>query len=292
MIKIPFAFLPPKLLYAYSRFFYGVAQRIEPRFNFLALHLEQTEAKMKPIEYISMCLASLTVFFIFLLFLAVFATTFDIHIAIGIIGAIGICFFVFMQQMAYPKLVSSRRIRGIEVNLLPALQDMYIQLNSGVPLFHILTNISKSDYGGVSQEFDKAVRQINSGQSQLEVFEAMAVRNPSVLFRRALWQLAGGMKEGSNISTLIHEVIQSIADEQVMQIQRYGGQLSPLALFYMLIAVIAPSLGITFIIILSSFIALSEMTTKSIFYGLLIFTFFFQLMFLGMIKTRRPTLMS
>tara|TARA_B100000315_G_scaffold158098_1_gene146774 strand:- start:311 stop:895 length:585 start_codon:yes stop_codon:yes gene_type:complete len=194
--------------------------------------------------------------------------------------------------MAYPKLVASRRIKGIEINLLPALQDMYIQLNSGVPLFNILMNISTSDYGGVSLEFSKAVREINAGRSNLEVFELMAIRNPSILFRRALWQLASGMKEGSDISTLIHEVIQSIADEQVMQIQRYGGQLSPLALFYMLIAVIAPSLGITFIIILSSFIALSELATKAIFYGLLIVTIFFQLMFLGMIKTRRPTLMN
>jgi uncharacterized membrane-anchored protein len=87
-------------------------------------------------------------------------------------------------------------------------------------------------------------------------------------------------------------VIQAVSDEQVMQIQRYGGQLSPLALFYMLIAVIAPSLGITFIILLSSFIALSEATTKAVFYGLLIITFFFQILFLGMIKTRRPTLMG
>ena len=292
MIKIPFAFLPPKILYRYSRLFYGAAQTLEKRFNFLSLHLEQTEAQIKPIEYISMCLASLTVFFIFMLFVALMVSTFDIPFIIGFVAALLVSFFVFMQQMAYPKLIASRRIRGIEINLLPALQDMYIQLNSGEPLFNILTNISNSDYGGVSKEFTKAVREINAGRSNLEVFELMAIRNPSILFRRALWQLASGMKEGSDISTLIHEVIQSIADEQVMQIQRYGGQLSPLALFYMLIAVIAPSLGITFIIILSSFIALSELTTKAVFYGLLIITIFFQLLFLGMIKTRRPTLMN
>ena len=292
MIKIPFAFLPPQLLYKYSRYFLGFSEKLEPRFHFLTLNLEQTESRIKPLEYISMCLASMTIFFAFCLIVCFIITGLGVPLFISIPIVLFICLFVFMQQMAYPKLVASRRIRGIEINLLPALQDMYIQLNAGVPLFNILVNIAHADYGGVSEEFSKGVREISAGRSQVDVLEEMAVRNPSVLFRRALWQLVSGMKEGSDISSLIKEVMQAVSDEQLTQIQRYGGQLSPLALFYMLIAIIAPSLGITFIIILSSFIALSETTTKAIFYALFIITLFFQIMFLGMIKTRRPTLIS
>jgi len=292
MIKIPFAFLPPKLLFQYSRFFLGVAEKLEPRFHFLALNLEQTEARIRPIEYISMCLASVTVFFVFSLLICFVIIGLGVPLFISIPVVLFITLFVFMQQMAYPKLVASRRIRGIEINLLPALQDMYIQLNSGVPLFNIMVSIAHADYGGVSEEFSKGVREIGTGRPQVDVLEEMAVRNPSILFRRSLWQLVSGMKEGSDISSLIKEVMQAISDEQLTQIQRYGGQLSPLALFYMLIAIIAPSLGITFIIILSSFISLGETVTKAIFYALLIITLFFQIMFLGMIKTRRPTLIS
>lgn len=292
MIKIPFTFLPPKILYKYSRFFLGPAERLEPRFQFLALNLEQVEARIKSLEYISMCMASITVFFLLELFICFMILSLSVPLFISIPISLFICLFVFMQQMAYPKLLASRRIRGVEINLLPALQDMYIQLNSGVPLFNILVNIAHADYGGVSEEFSKGVREIGIGRSQIDVLEEMAVRNPSILFRRALWQLVSGMKEGSDISTLIKEVMQAVSDEQLTQIQKYGGQLSPLALFYMLIAIIAPSLGITFIIILSSFIALSETITKSIFYGLLVVTLFFQILFLGMIKTRRPTLIN
>ncbi len=292
MIKIPFAFLPPQLLYKYSRLFLGFAEKLEPGFHFLALNLEQTEARLRPIDYISMCLASVTVFFAFCLVICIIIIGLGVPIFISVPIVLFICLFVFMQQMAYPKLIASRRIRGIEINLLPALQDMYIQLNAGVPLFSILVNIAHADYGGVSDEFSKGVKEISAGRAQVEVLEEMAVRNPSLLFRRALWQLVSGMKEGSDISSLIKEVMQAVSDEQLTQIQKYGGQLSPLALFYMLIAIIAPSLGITFIIILSSFIALGEATTKAIFYGLLIITIFFQIMFLGMIKTRRPTLIN
>ena len=103
-----------------------------------------------------------------------------------------------------------------------------------------------------------------------------------------MWQIVNGMKAGSDISNVISEVINSLGEEQLIQIQRFGSQLNPLAMFYMLIAVIVPSLGLTFVIILSSFIALGEGTTKLIFFGLLTLTIFLQFMFVGVIKARRP----
>jgi pilus assembly protein TadC len=200
--------------------------------------------------------------------------------------------FVFFQQMAYPRLVAVRRIKEIERNLLPALQDMLVQLNSGIPLFNILASIARGSYGAISIEFKNAIQEINAGRSQIDALEDIAVRNPSVLFRRTIWQVVNGMKEGADIASLIKEVMRAVSDEQVTQIQKYGGQLSPLALFYMLIAIIAPSLGVTFIIVLSSFVAIAPTVTKILFYGLLVFTMLFQVMFLGMIKTRRPSLLD
>jgi len=100
------------------------------------------------------------------------------------------------------------------------------------------------------------------------------------------------MKAGGDIANVIKDVIENLSEEQLIAIQKYGSQLNPLAMFYMLIAVIIPSLGITFIIILSSFVSLSEDITKTIFFALYGFVFFFQLMFIGTIKSRRPNLMS
>ena len=230
--------------------------------------------------------------FFVLLMISLPTIKFGASVAVPFVVALVITIFIFMQQMAYPRLVTSRRIRLIEMNLLPALQDMHVELNSGVPLFNILVNVSKGSYGEVSEELGKAVKEINAGKSQIEALEDLAVRNPSVLFRRAIWQIVNGMKGGADIADLIKDVINNISDEQLTQIQKYGGQLSPLALFYMLIAVIAPSLGTTFVIVLSSFIALGEGTVKVVFYSILIMTIFFQLLFMGMIKSRRPSLIS
>jgi len=192
----------------------------------------------------------------------------------------------------YPRLVTKRRIKFLEINLLPALQSMLIQLNSGVPLFDILVSISKGDYGEMSSEFSTVVREINAGKPQIDALEEIAVENPSLFFRRSIWQLVNGMKAGSDMSSVIKEIINSLSEEQILQIQKYGGQLNPLAMFYMLVAVIAPTLGMTFLIIISSFISLGETVTKIVFWSLLGFVCFFQIMFLGVIKGRRPNLLG
>ncbi|MEK6839844.1 MAG: type II secretion system F family protein [Nanoarchaeota archaeon] len=290
--KIPFSLLPSKVLYRFSHHYLGFAQRVTKSYPNIDVYLNQAEAKMTSLEYVSLCLVSLTIFGVIMFFLALFTLMFGASLYIPFLIALTFTFFVFLQQMAYPKLAAMRRVKEIDKNLLPALQDMLVQLNSGIPLFNILVNVARGSYGAISIEFKNTIQEINAGRNQIDALEDIAVRNPSVLFRRTLWQLVNGMKEGADIASLIKEVMRAVGDEQLTQIQRYGGQLSPLALFYMLIAIIAPSLGVTFIIVLSSFVALSPVVTKTLFFGLLGFTILFQILFLGMIKTRRPALLE
>lgn len=292
MKKIPFALLPPTVLARFSKLFYGVAQRLDKRLPQLSISLTQAEAPYSSIEYLSLCLCALVFFFLFVFLAGLFAIPFGLPRYTPLVAALLLSGFAFLQQISYPKLYLNRRVAAVEKNLLPALQDMLVQLDSGIPLFNILVNLAEGDYGEISHEFDLAVKEINAGQSQIDALEDIALKNPSVLFRRTLWQLVNGMKEGADISSLLKEVMKAVSDEQLTQIQRYGSQLSPLALFYMLIAIIAPSLGVTFIIILSSFINLSSTMTKVVFYAILVITVFFQIAFLGMIKTRRPTLLG
>jgi pilus assembly protein TadC len=159
-------------------------------------------------------------------------------------------------------------------------------------LFNIIANIAGSNYGSVSKEFKKAVRQIIAGKPQIDALEELSSRNPSIYFRRTIWQIVNGMKAGSDMSTVIQEIIDSLGEEQLLQIQKYGSQLNPLAMFYMLVAVIVPALGVTFIVVVSSFLSMPSNTTKIIFWGLFGVILFFQIMFLGVIKSRRPSLLG
>lgn len=294
-LKVPYSFVPQKALRNISRTFLGIGEDLQNFFPFLKLSLRQTGSDLEPKEYLSMCVASTIIFFFFILF-TLFFTLGAFKLAnyplIAVTAAVLFSLFVFIQQVIYPRVIVSRRVRGIERNLLPALQSLLVQLNSGVPLFDIFVNISSSDFGPVSNEFTTAIKEINAGLPQIEALEDIASKNPSLYFRRAIWQLVNGMKSGADMSNVIKEIIHALSEEQVIQIQRYGSQLNPLAMFYMLVAIIAPSLGITFIIVISSFVSPSELATKLVFYGLLAFAVFFQIMFLGIIKSRRPNLLG
>ncbi len=295
MFKVPYSLLPTKVLRNASSIFRGVAESLEPYFPFLKLSLKQAKVDFSIREYLSMCFLSCLVFFAFfgIFFISILAFTgIKQFFWVGLVITIIVTLFVFLQQLAYPKIYANRRVRGIERNLLAALQNILVQLNSGVPLFDILVNISKGEYGEVSKEFANVVREINTGKPQIEALEDMAAINPSVFFRRSVWQLVNGMKSGADMATVVNETMDSLAEEQILQIQRYGAQLNPLAMFYMLAVVIAPSLGTTFLIMLSSFMSLSEFATKLIFWSLYGIVFFFQIMFMGMIKSKRPNLLS
>jgi len=293
MISVPFSFLPPRLLNKISRIFFWLGSRVSKIYKDMSLHLDQAGIKLTPTEYISMCITSNIFLFLTLaIFVSLVLAKLEINILSGIFGVVILSLFIFSQQMVYPTLTANKRIKDIERNLLPSLQSMLVQLNSGVPLFNVLATISDADYGGVSHQFKLAVRKINAGQQQIPVLEDIAKNNPSLHFRRTLWQITNGMKTGSNMSDVIKISIDNLAEEQLIQIQKYGSQLNPLAMFYMIIAVIIPALGVTFVMIMSSFLNLTPFATKFIFWGLLALIFFFQLMFLGMLKMRRPNLLE
>jgi len=99
------------------------------------------------------------------------------------------------------------------------------------------------------------------------------------------------MKAGSDMSIVVKNSIKALNDEQLIQIQNYGNTLNPLIVFYMLVSVIIPSLSVAFLTIISSLAGLPESTTILLFLTLFVFVIFLQIMFLGVIKSRRPSLL-
>jgi len=215
----------------------------------------------------------------------------NLFILLGLIATLLFTGFTIFSQLLYPKVYSGRRERDIEKNLIPALEDILVQLQSGIPLFNILVNISASDYGELSIEFQKAVKRINAGYPQIEVIEELGERSSSIYFKRTLWQLSNSLRAGSDISIVVRDSIRSLGEEQLIQIQNYGNKLNPLIMFYMLISVIIPALSITFLTIISSMVGLPERTTTMLFISLFFFVSIIQVMFLGMIRSVRPSLM-
>ncbi len=272
--------------------FSGLAQLLAKFFPFLKLNLLYAGIKKNSQEYITETLQKTIVFFISttVVLLILFFFLGIKQYAIVLIISFFISFFFFLRFIFLPSIRASKRIKNLEKNLLPALQSIFVQINSGIPLFEILTNISKAGHGEVSNEFTNAVNEINAGKSQIEALEEMVVKNPSLFFRRAIWQIINGMKSGADLSITIKQTISLLAEEKLIQIQNYGARLNPLAMFYMLIGIILPALSIIFIILFVSVINIQANMAKIIFLGFYVFILLFQILFLGMINIRRPSL--
>ncbi|MFT4303004.1 MAG: type II secretion system F family protein [Candidatus Woesearchaeota archaeon] len=297
MIKIPFLLLPVPLLEKIYKHFLAFAHFFEMTiFLNFALKLQQAKIEVNARKYIAFCVVNdLFVGILFGSFAALMASNTDnitqSPILVGILT--GLFFFIFFmfQQRAAPEVYIKKRIDSIEQNTLPALQNALIQLRSGIPLFDVLVNIAASDYGEVSREFMIAVKRINGGIPQVEALERMALENPSSLFRSAIWQMVNGMKTGTNLSDILREIMNELAEEQLLQVEQYGAKLSPLTMFYMIMGVILPAIGINFLIVITSFMGIDPGPIQALFWGVLFFNVMTQIVFINIIKTKRPALL-
>ncbi len=289
--KIPFTFSDIEILKRKSKSFLKFSKG---KNHSLENYLQATGEKIDSTQYISICYRS---FLIDLLSFSVIITSIlgflktQYFYLYGLGIALLISFLIFVNQRNYPKIYALNKQRDVEKNLISVLQDMMVQLNSGIPMYRIILNISDSDYGEVSNEFRKISKEINSGVSQIASIEKYAKLNTSPYLKRILWQISNGMRSGSDMTIIIEEGIRTLTEEQEIQIQNYGSRLNPLIMFYMLIAVIIPSLGITFLIILSSLLNLQGTIAKLIFAAIFGVVIFMQIMFLGLVKSKRPSLL-
>lgn len=292
MVKIPFAFYPEKFLDRFSNIFLQVGKRMAAKRKDLDVYFSQIDFPIKPERYLAMCLAATILnLIVFVLIFTILFKTAHSNLLYGVLIGVVVTFFMFFQQMSYPKMIISRRVRDVEVNLLPAVRALMIQLNAGVTFFNAMKNLARSNYGAISEEFQKAINAMESGVPAVEALEKVSRNNPSIFFRRAIWQIITGMEVGADISIVLKEIINNLVQEQLTEIQAYGGRLSPLAMFYMMVSIIFPALGITFVIVLSTFVKALGQNYTTILIAILGLVILLQFVFLGMIKSRRPPLL-
>ena len=293
-MNVPYSFFPPKLLKKTSKYLFFLTKPLENMFPYLGITLRQARFNVGSAEYLSMCLFSdIFIFAFFFIFFILIISSIDVanYLVVSFLISFGLFMFIGLQQITYPKIMILKRIRNLDKNLLPAMQNALVQLKAGVPLFHILAQISIGGYGEVSKEFLKVVREVNAGKPQIDALDVIAFENPSPYFRRVIWQISNRMKTGADLAETVKEITIHLSGEQVNQIERYGAQLSPLSMFYMVVAIILPALGLTLMIVMASFMSLSEMGVKLMFWSLYFFALCVQFIFLGIIKTRRPNLL-
>ena len=268
----------------------GFGSRIAKLFPQLPLYLFQAESDFNEREYATIATFAglfwpLILASIFILISLILSVQLNLIIIFGASLLIGILSFSYV--LLYPKLIITKRVRDLDKNLLFALRHLSIQVRSGVTLFDSMVSVARGGYGLVSEEFNHVVRKIGTGISDVDVLEELALRNPSLYFRRSVWQISNAIRAGADIGNTLDIIINNFSNEQRILVRMYGSQLSPLAFLYMMFGVILPSLGTTLLISLSTFSGLE--IKPFIFWVILIFLATFKFNFLGLVRSRRPS---
>ena len=202
-----------------------------------------------------------------------------------IVPAIFIVMFMYMIKL--PDLKITRKEKEISKEIVFAGRFIIIELESGVPLYNSMVNVSKN-FNVVGKYFKEITDKIDFGTSMEDALNEAAEFIPSDDLRKVLWQIINSIRTGSDISKSLYSVVDQITKKQVTEVNKYGKKLNPLAMFYMIIAVILPSLGVTMLIILSSFIQFQLSLTVLL--ALAGFLGFLQFMFVSVVKFSRPAI--
>lgn len=194
--------------------------------------------------------------------------------------------------MAYSILLKSvdakinRRAKEIDRDVLFAGRFLLIKLNSGKPLINSLIDASQS-YGVASHYFKELVRNIELGTPLENAIESAMDNCPSKKMKRVLFQMNTAQKIGVDVTQNLEAVINEISHDQLIEVQRYGKKLNSLVMFYMLLAVVMPSLGLTMFIVVASMVSLS--ISVSTFFTFAFFLLMIELLFMTFFKSIRPS---
>jgi len=212
----------------------------------------------------------------------------EMNMRIQYAGAAGFLFFfiAFMLHLIYPSILVKKLAALSDNDLLFALREIMLSINSGIPLFDSLRNVSLGSYGRVSEDFGTVVKHIESGVPEKEALRALAISSESEYLKRAVWYMITALETGASMSTALPGIVDTLESHTYRNIRSYSSTLNFLMLIYMLIAAAIPSLGITFLVLLSAFSGLG--VTMSGILMLVIGAGIGQLVLIGYMAQTRP----
>jgi len=265
----------------------NIVQRISSFFPKLKKDIKIAHVKGTPQEFI---LQDLKFSFPFALGLTIlFFFVFDkADIPLYLLPAAFIIIFILVFNFAFLKLKSKivQRQKEIDREVLFAGQYLLVKLYSGKPLLNALIDTSNS-YGVASKYMKEIVKDISTGNSVENALDNAIIYSPSEKFKKILFHINNALRLGIDVTKPLRSVLDEITKEQTLEVKKYGKKLNTIVLFYMLAAVVFPSIGMTLFIVLSAFINFAIGLNH--FMIIILFMIIIQFLFISVFRSIRPT---
>jgi archaeal flagellar protein FlaJ len=241
------------------------------------------EAFVKKTLIVSLYMSFGLLFIVFMLIGKSFSPLKVLSILLIAFPIIFVVMFFYFFQIPFVKIM--RLNKDVNKEIVFASRFLIVELESGVTLYQAMKNTAKS-YPAVGGYFNEIINKINIGTTMEAAMTETIETCASESLIKILWQVSNSLKTGSNIAVPLKNVTETLVKEQQIQVNEYAKKLNPLAMFYMMIAIIMPSLGVTMFTIISIFIGFKVDLPILLFIVFIIG--FIQFMFVSMINSIRP----
>lgn len=218
---------------------------------------------------------------VIILILGVF-TAFEIS---GIIAVVLLMIYVFI--MYYPQIKEKNSYSDMNQNLPYALRHMGIELKSGKGLHDCFLTIRNSNYGSLSNEFNRVLEEIKFGKSTEDSLLEMSERVGSDGLTRTIHQIIGALRVGGNVANNLEIIAKDISFEMQIKLKEYSQKLNSFILIYTFIAILAPVISL--IMLMAGSTVMGDIISGSIL--IMIYGVFFPMvvMFMGVfVKKLEP----
>ncbi len=211
----------------------------------------------------------------------------NLVISLIVLGCFLILTFGFYKFLSLNLDVKIKRVQHeIDSEVVYAARFLLVKLESGTPFLNALIDGTKA-HGVAGKYFKEIVDDIEFGTPIEKALGNAMVYTPSEKFRRVLFNVNNALKLGIDIRTSLQSVIDDLVAEQMNEIQEYSKKLGSISMFYLLLAIVVPSLGMTVIVIVLGFMSVRlDIIGYSALIALVVML---QVFFLSLFRNIRPS---
>ena len=264
----------------------GFVNRIVSLFPALKNELRIAHLPYTPMQYVNKNLKA-TALYAFAFTVLFFFVLQKAGLTLLLLAPIFIILFILIFGYSLINVKAKIRQREREINKEVTFVGRYllVKLYSGRPLLNALIETASSR-GIASKYIKEIVDDIDTGNTIEEALNNAMIYSPSDKLRRILFHVNNALQLGIDVTKPLESVLEEITREEELEIKKYGKKLNTMVIFYMLAAIILPSLGVAMLIVVSSFISFP--LTLNVLLIIIFFIVVLQFIFITLFKSIRP----
>jgi len=179
---------------------------------------------------------------------------------------------IFMLWMYY-EFVIFNRTREIEQVLPDFLEEVSVNLRSGMSFDKALWNSIEPQFGVLEKEIEIVAKKVMTGYDTEEALKEFSKKYNSTLLQESMDMIVVGLKSGGNVAELIDKIVKNVKDAYYLNKELIASVTSYVIFISMIAIVISPILFALSFNLMQVIQSLGEKMTTSSSYGMIAINF-------------------